>query len=148
MIQPLDPSKELQAEAEDFALKRSRLSGQYPLTPSQQLRLTELKEKYTICFEPRMSPPTERILGESFKIAVQPGTTPIYRNYYRISPKQLDILREMLAEYVDSGKMDLCSGSSWGAPVILVPKKDKGWRIVFDYRHLNSVTIKDRYPLP
>ena len=32
--------------------------------------------------------------------------------------------------------------------MILFPKKDKGWRIVYDYRHLNSVTIKDRYPLP
>ena len=148
MIQPLDPSKELQAEAEDFALKRSKLSGQYPLTPSQQQRLKELQEKYKICFEPRLSPPTERTPRESFKIEVEPGATPVYRNYYRISPQQLDILREMLAEYVDSGKMDLCSGSSWGAPVILVPKKDKGWRIVFDYRHLNSVTIKDRYPLP
>jgi len=73
---------------------------------------------------------------------------PFYRNYYRMSPQQLEILRDMLAEYVDSGKMDLCAGSSWGAPVILVPKKDKGWRIVFDYRRLNSVTIKDRYPLP
>ena len=73
MIQPLDPSKELQAEAEDFALKRSKLSGQYPLTPSQQQRIKELQEKYKVCFEPRLSPPTERTPGESFKIEVEPG---------------------------------------------------------------------------
>lgn len=54
----------------------------------------------------------------------------------------------MLANYVDAGKMDLCTRSSLGAPVMVVPKKDKGWLIVFDYRHHNSVTIKGRYPLP
>eukprot|EP00963_Diacronema_lutheri_P012540 scaffold1810_cov321-Pavlova_lutheri.AAC.1 len=148
MIQPLDTSAELQAEAEDFELKRSKLTAQYPLTPDQQQRLSNLKEKYSVCFEPRTTVPVERVPGESFKIEVETGTVPFYRNYYRMSPQQLEILRDMLAEYVDSGKMDLCAGSSWGAPVILVPKKDKGWRIVFDYRRLNSVTIKDRYPLP
>eukprot|EP00963_Diacronema_lutheri_P005197 scaffold397_cov395-Pavlova_lutheri.AAC.9 len=44
--------------------------------------------------------------------------------------------------------MDLCAGSSWSAPLILVRKKDGGWRVVFDYRFLNNVTVKDRYPLP
>lgn len=148
MIQPLDSSGELQAETEDFELKRSKLSAQHPLTPDQQQRLSNLKEKYKVCFEPRTMTPAERVPGECFKIEVEAGTTPFYRNYYRMSPQQLEILRDMLAEYVDSGKMDLCAGSSWGAPVILVPKKDKGWRIVFDYRRLNSATIKDRYPLP
>ena len=32
--------------------------------------------------------------------------------------------------------------------MILVPKKDGGWRVVFDYRKLNNVAIKDRHPLP
>ena len=44
--------------------------------------------------------------------------------------------------------MDVCAGSAWGAPVILVPKKDGGWRVVFDHRKLNNVAMKDRYPLP
>ena len=44
--------------------------------------------------------------------------------------------------------MDICAGSSWGAPVLLIPKKDGGWRVVFDSRILNASTIKDRYPLP
>jgi hypothetical protein len=40
------------------------------------------------------------------------------------------------------------SSSSWGAPVLFVEKKDKSQRLVMDYRSLNEVTIKNKYPLP
>eukprot|EP00894_Picocystis_sp_ML_P005569 jgi/Pico_ML_1/56086/g1678.t1 len=81
-----------------------------------------------------------------FKVKLTEGATPQYRNYYRLSPQQQTALKELIAEYVNAGKMDLCAGSSWGAPVILVPTKDGGWRVLFDYRLLNNVTVKDRYP--
>lgn len=147
MIQPLDTQNELISEEQDSAAFRSKLSNGCPLEVPEERRLHELLHKYCACFEKRNTLPPERVPGESFKIQIEPGTQLVHRNYYRLSPQQRDALRELLAEYVDSGKMDICAGSSWGAPVLLVPKKDGGWRVVFDYRILNSATIKDRYPL-
>ena len=148
MVQPLDSTFELTSEEQDLASFRSQLSEAYELSPDDQDHLDRLLLQYKSCFEKRTSIPPERIPGESFNINVEPGTQPVHRNYYRLSPQQQEALRELLKEYVDAGKMDICAGSSWGAPVLLIPKKDGGWRVVFDYRLLNAATIKDRYPLP
>ena len=48
---------------------------------------------------------------------------------------------------MDKGFIRL-STSSWGAPVLFENKKDKTLRLCIDYRQLNRVTIKNRYPLP
>eukprot|EP00963_Diacronema_lutheri_P013909 scaffold2847_cov583-Pavlova_lutheri.AAC.1 len=149
MIQPLDTAYELTEEELDLTKMRSKVTDAWGLDPSEQQRLDHLLEhRYAHVFEPRKGPPLERVPGESFSIQLTPEAHPQYRNYYRLSPTQQTALRELIAQYVDEGKMDLCAGSSWGAPVILVPKKDGGWRVVFDYRFLNNVTVKDRYPLP
>ena len=149
MMQPLDTSQELFEEEADLTRMRSQVSDECPLDRTDRARLDDLLNvRYKHLFEPRVEPPPERIPGEAFKIQLVEGATPQYRNYYRLSPNQQAALKELIAEYVDAGKMNLCAGSSWGAPVILVPKKDGGWRVVFDYRLLNSVTVKDRYPLP
>ena len=149
MIQPLDSSPELNQEDTDLQQLRTRLSNEWKLHNSDRARLDHLvNHQYRHLFEPRSDLPPERIPGEVFKIQLNENATPQYRNYYRLSPTQQKALKELVSEYVHAGKMDLCAGSSWGAPVILVPKKDGSWRIVFDYRLLNNVTVKDRYPLP
>eukprot|EP00963_Diacronema_lutheri_P003316 scaffold280_cov391-Pavlova_lutheri.AAC.18 len=149
MIQPVDTTPELLSEDSDFSSVHSQVSDEWPLDDAHRQRLDDLVNKqFKHLFEPRTELPPERVPGEIFKIQVEEGATPQYRNYYRLSPQQQTALKELVTEYVEAGKMDLCAGSSWGAPLILVPKKDGGWRVVFDYRLLNSVTIKDRYPLP
>ena len=149
MIQPVDTTPELVSEDADFSSMHSQVSDEWPLDDAHRQRLDNLVNKqYKHLFEPRTELPPERVPGEMFRIQVEEGATPQYRNYYRLSPQQQTALKELVSEYVEAGKMDLCAGSSWGAPVILVPKKDGGWRVVFDYRLLNNVTIKDRYPLP
>ena len=105
-------------------------------------------DTYADCFQPRKGPPAERVPGENFVIPLEDGAEPQFTQYYRLSLTERKELRKLLVEYVDAGKMDVCAGSAYGAPAILVPKKDGGWRVVFDYRKLNSITIKDRYLLP
>src|SRR5438128_7521802 len=60
---------------------------------------------------------------------------------------QLAELKEQLQELVDKGYIRPNS-SPWGAPVIFIPKKDGTQRLCVDYRALNEVTIKNKYPLP
>jgi len=82
-----------------------------------------------------------------FSIDIIPGTTPISKAPYQMTPTELAILKEQLQEYSDSGLIRP-STSSWGALVLLSNKKDGGKRFCIDYRELNKVIIKNTYPLP
>src|SRR6266542_3500935 len=82
-----------------------------------------------------------------FVIELVPGTSPIYKRPYKMDANQLAELKEQLQELLDKGFIRP-SSSPWGAPVIFVPKKDGTQRLCVDYRALNDVTIKNKYPLP
>lgn len=82
-----------------------------------------------------------------FSIELQPGTTPISMAPYRMAPAELRELKTQLQELLESGFIRP-STSSWGAPVLFAKKKDGSLRLCIDYRQLNRVTIKNRYPLP
>jgi len=60
---------------------------------------------------------------------------------------ELAELKKQLQEYSDKGFIRP-SVSHWGAPVLLVKKKDGSRRICIDYRELNKVTMKNKYPVP
>ena len=82
-----------------------------------------------------------------FAIELEPNTTPISRAPYRMAPAELKELKVQLQELLDKGFIRP-SVSPWGAPVLFVKKKDGSMRLCIDYRELNKVTIKNRYPLP
>ncbi|KAL0544475.1 hypothetical protein IC582_019591 [Cucumis melo] len=82
-----------------------------------------------------------------FAIELEPGTIPISRAPYRMAPAELKELKVQLQELLDKGFIRP-SVSPWGAPVLFVKKKDGSMRLCIDYRELNKVTIKNRYPLP
>jgi hypothetical protein len=82
-----------------------------------------------------------------FLIDLLPGTGPIAKRPYPMSTDELKELKKQLAEQLGKGFIRE-SSSSWGAPVLFVEKKDKSQRLVMDYRSLNEVTIKNKYPLP
>ncbi|KAJ0661910.1 putative nucleotidyltransferase, Ribonuclease H [Helianthus annuus] len=82
-----------------------------------------------------------------FTIELIPGAEPISKAPYRMAPLELQELKEQLQELLDRGFIRP-SVSPWGAPVLFVKKKDGSMRLCIDYRELNRVTVRNRYPLP
>jgi len=82
-----------------------------------------------------------------FAIELILGTAPISRRPYRMSPNELAELKTQLKELLDKGFIRP-SSSKWGCPALFVKKKDQSLRMCVDYRPLNAVTIKNKYPLP
>jgi hypothetical protein len=89
--------------------------------------------------------PPERAI--EFKLELQPGTAPISKASYKMSREELAELKIQLKDLLDKG-FTHPSSSPWGCPALFVSKKDKGLRLCVDYRPLNAVTIKNKYPLP
>jgi hypothetical protein len=81
-----------------------------------------------------------------FTIDLILGTQPIHKAPYRMAPAKLKELKKQLQELLDRGFIRP-SVSPWGAPVLFLKKKDGTMRLCIDYRELNRVTIKSKYPL-
>jgi hypothetical protein len=78
---------------------------------------------------------------------LQPGKEPPYGPIYPLSPRELAALKEFLEENLEKGFIQE-SKSPAGAPILFAPKKDGSLQLCVDYRGLNAITIKNRYPLP
>jgi hypothetical protein len=89
--------------------------------------------------------PPDRNIG--FLIELLPGTPPISKRPYRMPVNELVELKKQIAELQAKGYIRP-SSSPWGALVLFVEKKDGTQRMCVDYRSLNKVTIKNKYPLP
>ena len=92
---------------------------------------------------PRM-PPYRDI---DFCTDLEHGTRPISIFSYRMAPTGLRELKAQIQELLDKGFIHL-SASPWGALVLFIMKKDGSTRMCIEYRQLNKVTIRNRYPLP
>jgi hypothetical protein len=82
-----------------------------------------------------------------FMIELKPGTAPISRRSYRMPPIELAELKTRLQDLLEKGFIRP-SSSPWGCPAIFIKKKDQTLRMCMDYRPLNEVMIKNKYPLP
>ncbi|KAJ9536301.1 hypothetical protein OSB04_un000510 [Centaurea solstitialis] len=82
-----------------------------------------------------------------FTIDLVPGAAPISKAPYRMAPAEMKELKEQLEDLLSRGFIRP-SVSPWGAPVLFVKKKDGSMRLCINYRELNRVTIRNKYPLP
>ncbi|MFS7922847.1 putative nucleotidyltransferase, Ribonuclease H [Helianthus anomalus] len=117
-------------------------------TPSGERKIEDLpvvREFADIFPEELPSLPPHRQV--EFQIDLALGAAPIACVPYRLAPGELQELSNQLQELLDRGFIRP-SSSPWGAPVLFVKKKDGSLRMCIDYRELNKVTIKNRYPLP
>ncbi|GJT61331.1 putative ribonuclease H-like domain-containing protein [Tanacetum coccineum] len=89
-------------------------------------------------------PPTRQV---EFQIDLVPGAAPVACAPYRLAPSELQELSTQLQELSDKGFIRP-SSSPWGTLVLFVKKKDGSFRMCIDYRELNKLTVKNRYPLP
>lgn len=81
------------------------------------------------------------------RIELEPGHSPPFRPIYRLSYKEMMELKRQIDDLLKRGYIRP-SKSPYGAPILFVTKKDGGLRMCIDYRALNKITIKNRYPLP
>jgi hypothetical protein len=116
-------------QLEDKSLEHIRIVCEYPDVFSEEL--------------PGM-PPDRDI---EFSIELLPGTAPISKRAYQMDVKDLIELKKQIEELLEKYFIRP-SSSPWGAPDLFVNKKDGSRRMCVDYRSLNEVTIKNKYPLP
>jgi hypothetical protein len=110
-----------------------------------KLSLPDLSEYLDVFPADITSLPPEREI--EFSIELIPGAEPVSAAPYRMLPLELKELKSQLEELIQKHFIRP-SVSPWGAPVLLVKKKDGSMRLCIDYRQLNKVTIKNKYPLP
>lgn len=89
--------------------------------------------------------PPHRGVGHS--IVLENNATPPWRPLFRLSPRERNEVESQVSELLRLGYIQP-SVSPFGAPVLFVPKPDGSLRMCIDYRVLNKVTVKNRYPLP
>ena len=83
----------------------------------------------------------------SLWIPILPNAVPVNSKPYRYSPLHKDEIERQVKELLAAGLITP-STSPYASPVLLVQKKDGSWRFCVDYRRLNDITIKNRFPMP
>ena len=108
-------------------------------------KITVVREFPYVFSEELPGIPLEREVDLSIEIV--PGTAPVSKEPYRMAPVELKELKVQLQELLDNGFVRP-NVSPWGTPVLFVKKKDGTLRMCIDYRQINKVIVKNKYPLP
>ena len=129
--------------AADTTMQEKLING---AIPELQSSLRTLFQRYSRILGPMPNrlPPKRDVDHE---IDLEPGAKPPYLPIYHLSPKELEEVQRQITDLLEKGFIQP-SKSPFGAPIIFVPKKNGKLRMCVDYRALNKLTVKNRYPLP
>lgn len=107
--------------------------------------LLQILQEYSDCFAAKTSQ-----LGLTDKIELNIDLTcdkPICYRPYRLSLSEKVVVREKIDDLLSNGIIRE-STSNYSSPIVLVRKKNGEYRLCVDFRKLNNITVKDKYPLP
>lgn len=113
--------------------------------PSHSPQVEQVLQQYqTVFIDPKALPPSR---AHDHHIPLLPNTTQMNSRPYRYSPLHKTEIERQVTELLQAGLISH-STSPFASPVLLVQKKDGSWRFCVDYRKLNAVTVKNRFPMP
>ena len=146
LLNALQVKRCLRQRARSFMVKVTD-SGIHPEVANSNLspEMQALVDEFGDVFSPIQDLPPFRNTGHT--IPTEPGSKPPFRPMFRLSPKELEEVEKQVAELLKLGLIEP-SSSPYGAPVLFVGKKDGSLRMCIDYRALNKITVKNKYPLP
>ena len=107
--------------------------------------VSALLDEYAHLFESVSGLPPSRHCDHS--IPLMSGAQPVFVRPYRYAPLLKTEIERQVNEMLQQGIIQK-STSAFASPVILVKKKDQSWRFCVDYRQLNAITVKGKYPVP
>ena len=137
-------AEEREGEREETASQADTLRD-----PVLQEKLQTLLKAYqdVVPEDAEAKPPYPPPRAIDHEIETIPGISPPNKPVYRMSPAELEELQRQLTDLLDRGLIRP-STSPYASPIIFVKKKDGSFRLCVDYRALNNMTVKNRYPLP
>ena len=133
-----------------FVLSHQDVFGRASASETTPPDLSDIPEEYRDFADVFSKSKAEKLAPHrsyDLKIELEEGAQPPPGRMYSLSPSELRTLREFLDEHLSLGFIRPTS-SPHGAPVLFVKKKDGSLRLCVDFRGLNCITKKDRYPLP